>query len=256
MSPVKHLVAIDVGNTSTAIARVTQGVVSHVTHIKGGINQLEIVKNALKMAAGENTAHLDGVVIGSVVVSNLPLWELVIEKVLGCLPLVVSSAIDLPLKLEYPKPETIGADRIANSCGAVARYGSPIVVADFGTALTFDVINKDNAYIGGVIAPGLPVMTEYLHEKTELLPAIELGGDCLPVGTSTEDAMRIGAHVGYRGMAREIFHYLCKTVGEDAKLCATGGFAGWAMEEFQEPILFDPELTLFGLAIIFDHQKK
>ncbi len=128
-----------------------------------------------------------------------------------------------------------------------------MIVADFGTALTFDIVQRGDTYTGGVIAPGLPLMTDYLAERTALLPHIRLGGRHGKVGRSTEGAMRIGAHVGYRGMVREIVTYLEEQLAmPDAKLCATGGFARWALSGLDLPFEFEPNLTLYGLACIFE----
>ena len=244
---------IDVGNTSTAIGRVSKGRVSHVAHVRGGVREdLAACEDALRRVA--EAGALDGVVLGSVVPEVNEGWRRLVRLVCDMELLVVTHRVPMPVSIDYPKPDTIGADRLANACGAVARYGAPAIVADFGTALTFDVVTKSVAYVGGVIAPGLPVMTDYLSEKTALLPRIRLGGACPPVGRSTSGAMRIGAQVGYRGMVREIVEYLGDSVEGDVKLCATGGFARWALSGLEMPFEFDSNLTLYGLACILEHQ--
>lgn len=242
-------VVVDAGNTSTGIARVEASVVSRQSHIRGGMREPQRVEEALLKAWGRGA---EGVVLGSVVPEENHRWCWLIERVTGVQPLIVTARVPMEVRIDYPKPASIGADRLANACGALRKHGAPVIVADFGTALTFDVISRDRTYIGGVIAPGLPVMTDYLHERTALLPRIRLGGTCAPVGRSTKGAMRIGAHVGYRGMTREIWAYLRESVGTDAALCATGGFARWALEGLDLPIVFDPDLTLYGLACIFE----
>ena len=159
---------------------------------------------------------------------------------------------ELGITIDYPKPATIGADRIANACGAVVRYGAPAIVADFGTALTFDVISRSHTYIGGVIVPGLPFMTDYLAEKTALLPRVKLHGVRGAVGRSTVSAMRIGAKVGYRGMVREIVGSIRKQIGPGGvSLVATGGQARWALADSDMPFKFAPDLTLFGLNVVY-----
>jgi type III pantothenate kinase len=180
-------------------------------------------------------------------------WAAQLRKTAGVPPLIVSHRLNLGVKVNYPKPSTIGADRLANACAAVDRYGAPVIVADFGTAVTFDVVSADGAYIGGVIAPGLPLMTDYLYERTALLPWIRLKGAFGHVGRSTVEAMRIGAKIGYSGMVREIVKYLQKGLGPTRfRLCATGGFAEWALEGLDMPFAIDPDLTLYGLSRIFD----
>jgi type III pantothenate kinase len=115
------------------------------------------------------------------------------------------------------------------------------------------VVSADGAYVGGVIAPGLPLMSDYLAEKTALLPRIRLQGKCAGIGRSTRGAMRIGAKVGHRGMVREITGHLRKAPGmRSARLCATGGYAAWALEGLDIPFVLDPTLTLYGLGRIFE----
>src|SRR5688572_7969330 len=106
--------------------------------------------------------------------------------------------------IDYPKPETIGPDRLANAVAARNRFGAPSVVVDFGTAVTFDVVDAQGNYVGGIIAPGLAAMTDYLHEKTALLPRIQIREVESLVGKSTEHAMLVGAVHGYRGLVREL----------------------------------------------------
>ncbi|MCS7064009.1 MAG: type III pantothenate kinase [Methylacidiphilales bacterium] len=154
----------------------------------------------------------------------------------------------LPISLEYPRPETIGADRLANAIGAQDKYGAPAIVVDFGTAVTFDIINADGAYCGGVIAPGLSLMTEYLHEKTALLPLIQLRRPHRTVGKSTAGAIRAGAYWGYSGLVKEI---LARVVKEQhmrsPTIVATGGDAAFIIQALEQKVIHDPTLTLHGL---------
>ncbi len=249
--------AIDVGNTSTAVGRVVNGRVSHVSHLNGGL-QADLVGCEAAIRAVADAGPLDAVVLGSVVPELNEGWVRLVSMVTGQDTLIVTNNTPMPIKIDYPKPETVGADRLANASAAVVKYGSPAIVADFGTALTFDIIDDDSTYVGGVIAPGLPVMTRYLHEKTALLPEIKLGGRCPAIGRSTTGAMRIGAQVGYRGMVREIIEHLSLSIKGTPQLCATGGFARWALSGLDLPFVFDANLTLFGLMCICEeyHNQK
>ena len=155
------------------------------------------------------------------------------------------------LRLDYPKPETIGADRLADAAGAVARYGAPVLVMDFGTALTAAVVTADRVWRGGVIAPGFPLMRDYLIERTAKLPRMKIGSGKAPkIGRSTEEAMRFGALVGYRGMVREIVSELKKNFKTDFRLVATGGFAKWVLKDLDLSFVIDPTLTLYGAGLI------
>jgi len=244
-------IVIDVGNTSTGIGLFDHGKISRVTHLKGGImKQPDACAEAVRKAA---KGAVNGAVLGSVVPRVNAAWKRLILRELGCELLIVKAGMPMEVSVDYPEPETIGADRLADACGGVLRYGAPLIVADFGTALTFDVVTKDLRYVGGVITPGLPLMTDYLFERTALLPRVELEGPCPKLGRSTQQAMRIGAQIGYRGIVREIVNYLRASMKCEFKLVATGGYAGWALKDAAElPFVIDPDLTLFGLGCIFE----
>ncbi len=249
-----RVLVIDAGNTSTGIGLYCNGGVSEAEHIKGGIRMNPVLcTEALRRVAREG---VDGAILGSVVPQINERWTNLILRELGLETLLVSASLPMNIIVDYPEPDKIGADRLADACGGVARYGAPLVVADFGTALTFDVVMPGNRYVGGVITPGLPLMTDYLCERTALLPHVELKGDCPPIGRSTEEAMRIGAEVGYRGIVREIVTYLRRSMQVEFQLVATGGYAAWALRGMDMPFIIDEDLTLFGMGCIFETQKE
>ena len=154
------------------------------------------------------------------------------------------------ITIDYPTPQTIGADRLANALAARKLFGAPVVVVDFGTAVTFDVVNKRGAYVGGIIAPGLAAMTSYLHEKTALLPEIKIREVNQIVGKSTEQAMLIGAVHGYRGLVRELILKLKSELGSRRlPVVATGGYAKLMANKLPEITSVDSLLTLKGLKL-------
>ena len=253
------LLVVDVGNTSTAAGLWTDGRVSNVVHVDGKVEGLEDLGN-WEWGAGNS---LDGLAYVSVVPGRDAKWRKSARR-LG-LRFHQLTHEDLPLlkgegraarsadwlRIDYPRPETIGADRLADAAGAVSRYGAPVLVMDFGTALTAAIVTKDRVWRGGVIAPGFPLMRDYLFERTAKLPRMELGRGRAPkVGRSTEEAMRFGAIVGYRGMVREIVATLRGNFREDFRLVATGGFARWALRGTGLPFVVDPTLTLYGAGLL------
>ena len=155
--------------------------------------------------------------------------------------------------VNYPKPQSIGADRLANAAAARHRFGAPVVVVDFGTAVTFDVVDRHGDYVGGIIAPGLNAMTDYLHEKTALLPRIRIREVNAAIGKSTEQAMLIGAVHGYRGLIRELVRQL-QTELQARKLpvVATGGYARLIASKLPEITAVEPKLTLHGLRLAWE----
>ncbi len=157
---------------------------------------------------------------------------------------------DLPIVIDYPRPEQIGADRLANSAAVAALFGTPAIVIDFGTAVTFDVISQEASYLGGAIAPGTASLRDYLHRRTALLPAIQLEEPSSAIGKSTEDAMQVGAVIGYRGLIREILTEIRKELGGQPHLVATGGDAALIAQGLSEIKHIDRDLTLKGIELV------
>lgn len=162
---------------------------------------------------------------------------------------------DLGIGIRYPKPQSIGPDRLANAVALSVLYakaGQPGVVIDFGTAVTFDVLSADHSYIGGVIAPGLRLMTDYLHERTALLPQVTLREPETSIGQSTEGAILAGAAIGYRGMVTGILEALKQELGGSSApvVVATGGDAEWIVTGVPGVGAVDPDLTLHGLRLL------
>jgi type III pantothenate kinase len=156
------------------------------------------------------------------------------------------------LGIDYPKPKSIGPDRLANSVAARKRFGAPVVVVDFGTAVTFDVVDARGSYIGGIITPGLAAMTNYLHEKTALLPKIQIRDIKTVVGKSTEEAMLVGAVHGYRGLVRELIAELKRELKtKNLPVVATGGYAKLIAAKLPEISRVEPDLTLEGLRLVW-----
>jgi type III pantothenate kinase len=152
--------------------------------------------------------------------------------------------------IDYPRPNSIGPDRLANAVAARQRFGAPVVVVDFGTAVTFDVVNARGDYVGGIIAPGLAAMTDYLHEKTALLPRIKIREIETAIGKSTEQAMLIGAVHGYRGLVRELIGELKRELrAQKLPVVATGGYAKLIAARMPEISAVAPDLTLEGLRL-------
>jgi type III pantothenate kinase len=160
--------------------------------------------------------------------------------------------LQLGVGIDYPNPKKIGADRLANAAAVADLYGSPAIVVDFGTAVTFDIVSAQRNYIGGVIAPGLESMTSFLYQRTALLPKLSLKEPRSTVGRSTIDAMRSGAVIGYRGLVREIIARIKaeRFPREKVHVIATGGYADLIAARLREIDIVHPNLTLEGLRIV------
>ena len=185
------------------------------------------------------------VVLASVVPANVPA---LVASQDGRHLVEVSHRIELGVLVDFPDPSKIGADRLANASAVAAQGGTePVVVVDFGTAVTFDIIDDRPAYIGGVIAPGLDAMRHYLHERTALLPEIEINRPTSAIGKSTVHAMQSGAYHGYRGLVLEILSRIREEMGVSAKTIATGGYAALIADGLPAIEAVEPYLTMRGL---------
>ena len=165
---------------------------------------------------------------------------------------VISHQSRLSITIDYPSPEQIGADRLANAVAAYDLVGAPAIVIDFGTAVTFDVIGAPGCYLGGVIAPGVASMTRNLSKRTALLPKITLEEPRRAIGKTTVEAMQAGAMLGYRGMIREIVHAICLELPDTPTVIATGGDGEMISHGLPEISQVLPALTLDGIRMIGD----
>ncbi len=191
--------------------------------------------------------QFDSAVICSVVPKAVPAFH----EVFGDQLIELRHDTPMGIGIRYPKPASIGPDRLANAVALAHMHGAPGIVIDFGTAVTFDILSADQFYIGGVIAPGLRLMTDYLHERTALLPRVDLREPTTAIGQSTEGAILAGAAIGYRGMVKGILEALKKELGgQKVSIVATGGDAEWIISGMGEDIITDPDLTLHGLRLV------
>jgi type III pantothenate kinase len=204
-----------------------------------------------RLAKFVDRTRIEGAALCSVVPKATPHIQRTVKKTwnLACLELTPKTLRGVGI--DYPRPNTIGPDRLANAVAARHHFGAPVVVVDFGTAVTFDVVDRRGNYVGGIIAPGLAAMTDYLHEKTALLPRIKICEISSAIGKSTEQAMLVGAVHGYRGL----IHGLLAELKRELKtrrlpVVATGGYAKLIAAKLREIWRVEPNLTLEGLRIV------
>lgn len=244
------LLVIDIGNTRASLGVYTRGRVREARYEPSTLRRRDDLIERLREAYPALRPQAIG--LASVVPRAGAAWRAALKTCWPDRPVVsIDATCRMAIGIRYPRPETIGADRLAAAHAAYLRWGGPIIVADFGTAVTFDVVSRDGSYEGGVIAPGLPLMFDYLHEKTALLPRIEPGPVRPRIGKSTEEAMRMGAHWGYRGMVDAIVERLRQALGDPTvRLCATGGAAAFVMGRSTRSVPIVPHLTLEGVGQI------
>ncbi len=234
---------IDVSNSFTKIAFASRKKVERADRIE--TRRLTSVALARYLRRRE---------VGTVVVSSVvPMKNRMIRNAVRGRKIVwVSARIPLGITVDYPKPLTIGADRLANAAAVASLYHVPAIVVDFGTAVTFDIVSGKKSYIGGVICPGLEAMTNFLYQRTALLPRLSLKEPRRALGKSTMEAMRSGAIYGYRGLVREIIARICEQefAGKRVEVVGTGGYAQLIARKLPVINRVDPQLTLEGLRIL------
>ena len=244
------ILLFDIGNTHTH-AGLADG--------RGVLKQTDIPTYAWIAGGGPGrvkhfmgNVKLEGAALCSVVPRVTPLVKKFVQTAWKLDPLELTAATLRGVGIDYPKPNSIGPDRLANAVAARRRFGAPVVVVDFGTAVTFDVVDARGNYVGGIIAPGLEVMTNYLHEKTALLPKIQIREVRTAIGKSTEEAMLVGAVHGYRGLVRELIAELKRELGATKlPVVATGGCAKLIASRLPEITAVAPDLTLEGLRLVW-----
>ena len=240
-SPIDYLL-IDISNSFTKFAFATRKRVLRTSRVPTRQLTVRALKGILRARD-----------VGAIVVcSVVPKKNAVISKAAeGVRVFFLNAYVDLGVAIDYPSPRSIGADRLANAVAVAQLYGCPAIVVDFGTAVTFDVVSARGAYIGGVIAPGLEAMTNFLYQRTALLPKLVLSEPKSAVGKSTRGAMISGAVLGYRGLVREILAQIAKEVfsRRKVKIVATGGYAKLIADPLPEIEAVHPNLTLEGLRI-------
>jgi type III pantothenate kinase len=200
--------------------------------------------------------HVDRAAIGSVVPALTPTFQEICHRYLHCVPFVIAPGVHSGIRLRYEDPRALGADRLAAMVAAKARYGTPALVIDMGTATTFNALNAEGDFVGGAIAPGPSIQSEALRQFTAKLPRVEIAPPDQALATNTRDSLRSGLFFGYVGMIQGLVVRLRNEMGTpEARVIATGGqaplFAPYC--PFIEKV--DPYLPFEGLRILYEMNK-
>lgn len=201
---------------------------------------------------GFSLSNVEGVVISSVVPSLTTVFEKISSNYIKMKPLVITAETDTGLKILYETPQTVGADRICNAVAGHILYGTPLIVVDFGTATTFDVISEKGEYLGGVITLGLRGITQELHRLTAKLPKVDLVFPHTVVGRTTETSIQSGIMWGSVVVVDGMVNRIIKEMKwEKAHVVSTGGMASTVVEKSDRIQAVEPFLTLEGMRFIF-----
>ena len=255
------ILAVDIGNSNIVI---------------GGIEEMEILFEArlrtdstktsdeycidLKMILevyGVQSSQVEGAIISSVVPQVMNSMKTALKKLTGHTALVVGPGLKTGLNIKIENPAQTGADLVVGSVAALREHKAPIIVIDMGTATTVTVIDETGAFIGGSICPGVKISLDALTERTALLPGLQLDQPKRAIGKNTIDCMRSGIMLGNACMLDGLIERFEEEIGRKATVVATGGIAKFIIPMCRTPIIYDKDLLLKGLAILYrDNTRK
>jgi type III pantothenate kinase len=250
------LLAIDAGNTHTVFGLFRGPLLSCdwriATRKEITADELGVLLLALFAKSGMDPAEVDGMIVASVVPDLNEVLRTTGKSYFDCEPLFVGPGLKTGMPILYENPHEVGADRIVNAVAAQARYGSPVIVLDFGTATTFDVVGPGGEYLGGVIAPGLGVSAEALFEKAARLHRVSIRRPSVVIGRHTEQSMQSGLFHGYTALVQGLVQRIRDELEVDAPVVATGGLAPVFEPELSFLEAVDLGLTLEGLRLVWE----
>ncbi len=254
------LLTVDVGNTNTVLG-VFEGTDLRVhwrltTRREQTADEYGILVRNLFRGSDIEPDRIDGVALASVVPPLTPVLVALARQYLGHEPLVVEPGVRTGMPILYEPPGDVGADRILNGVAAFAAYGGPVVVVDFGTATTFDVITRRGEYAGGVICPGIGISADALFQRAARLPRVDVGHPGHVIGRSTVTSIQAGLYFGYASMCEGIIARIRAELGEPVRAVATGGLAETLAKEIPSIEAVDPVLTLTGLRLIWERNRE
>ena len=250
------LLAIDVGNTNIVMGvfdgkRLVESWRISTDRTKTA-DEYRLLLSQLLYQSGIETGQIVAIVISCVVPPILPRLQEMCARQFHQEPVLVSTGLDVGVRILYDNPKELGADRIANAVGGYAEYGGPLIIVDFGTSTNFDVVSADGAYLGGAIAPGVRISSEALSERAALLPKIDVRVPPQAIGKNTISSMQSGFYFGFLGQMEEIIRRIKRELPREPRVVATGGLAKLMAERSELVEVIDPDLTLKGLRIILE----
>ena len=253
------LFAIDVGNTNFTIGlfdgKELVKTFRMITKTSRTSDEFGVFFGEWLMLNGYSIKDIDAVIIASVVPDVMHSLTSSIIKYFEVNPVIVAPGIKTGIRLAIPNPKELGADRLVDAVAAYEMYGGPVIVVDFGTATTHDLVLGDGTFSAGVTSPGIRLAANALWHGTAKLPEVEIKKVDTILGRDTVSSMQAGIYYGYIGQTEYVIRKMKEESGlDDIKVVATGGLGKLISEATDAIDIYDPELTLHGLRIIYDKQ--
>jgi len=253
------LLVIDIGNTHTVFGLIeNNAVISHWRLTSALLRTEDEIGMLFSTYLQQNNFQrddIDGVAISSVVPDVTASYLRMSEKYLHKKALVIYSGLKLGMQIKYKDPRTVGADRICNAIAGRKKYGSPLIILDFGTATSFDCVDSEGDYVGGVIAPGVETSISALHLRAAKLPQVELIVPSNAIGRTTEESIQIGILKGAIHTVHGLVADIRQELGAGTPVIATGGLAKVIATKTQIISHVEPFLSLEGIALIYNMNK-
>ncbi len=254
------LLAIDIGNSNVVVGFVEDGVILRKARIatdtvKTSDQYWMELKNILGLFEIP-TNEIEGVIISSVVPPVLNSCRTAVKKLTGLEPMVVGPGMKTGVNVLLDNPAQVGSDLITAAAAALREYPAPIIIIDMGTATTVTVLDKNGAFLGGSICPGVRISSEALSNRTAQLPGISLEAPSRAIGRNTVDCMRSGLMLGSATMLDGLIERMEEELGQSATVVATGGIARYIIPMCKREIRYDHDLLLKGLVILYEKNKK
>jgi type III pantothenate kinase len=253
------LLAIDIGNNNVKLGvfegaslRTTWRIATDPRRMP---DEYEALLHTMLGMRGVTPKSISGVSICSGVPPLTATFSEIAQEAFGCAPVIVGAGVKTGVKILYESPRDVGPDRIADAAAAYQLYGGPVIVVDFGTAITFNAITREGDYLGGAIAPGVGVAAESLVSSTSLLRRVELSRPKSYVGRNTVAGIQSGLVFGYTAMVEGMVRRFREEIGADAKAVATGGHAPLIAKETDVFHAVNLDLTLIGLRMIYEMNR-
>ncbi|MFH1191829.1 MAG: type III pantothenate kinase [Candidatus Omnitrophota bacterium] len=244
------LLTIDIGNTN-----ITGGIfVGEKLRYQFDIATKTYTKNKLvkKISA---YSEISASIICSVVPRLTGVIQHDLKLFYGKTPYIIGKDLIVPIKNRYHLPKQVGQDRLVNAYAATHLYGSPLVIIDSGTAITFDAVSKDQAYLGGLIFPGMNISLEALKEKTALLPLVKLRPPAKLIGKDTKNSILSGVVFGTAALSKELAKMIKQSLGKNTRIIGTGGNIALIKRYSGMKIKINKELTLIGIKLVYENKS-